>query len=127
MDNQITTEKLSPRKWWWLKLTDFNKGLFISGFISVIIYCAIVLSLVGWQNIAVIAIYVYSISYCAYMVLANLLFAFGWLVDIALNNYYDEKLSGQIFIIVYWVAVTMPLLLMSYLIYLSIQSPDILI
>jgi len=123
--NTQTTEKLSPRQWWWARITEFNKGLTLSGLVALIIYCAIgamVVNLIEDYMFVIAAVAVFFAAYILYTTIAFALYALGWLIDSALNDHSHESFSIMLFTCIYWIAVPFPILVMFYLMYL-ISAP----
>lgn len=121
MNTQTTTERLSPRQWWWARITEFNKGLTMSGFVALIIYCAIgamVVNPVKEYMFVIAAVAIFIAVYIIYTTIAFALYALGWLIDSALNDNSHESFRIMLFTCIYWIAVAVPILVMLYLVYL---------
>jgi hypothetical protein len=130
MDNQLSSEKLSPKQWWWSKIREFNKGVLVSGLIAFIIYCALgasVVNLIKQYELVLWAVTTFVVLYFIYIILANTLYAFGWLIDSALNDDNSESFRLQLFTGIYWFAVTVPVLVMCGLVYLLTKTLDFLV
>jgi len=127
MDNQVLLEKPSSRQWWWAKIKDFYQGLLISGLITFIIYCALGASIVNVLRdfeLVLWAVLIFFVLFLIYTILASILYAFGWLMDASLNDNKSERLRLQLFATIYWLAVTIPVLAIGFLVYLVTKTPN---
>jgi hypothetical protein len=130
MDNQLFLEKLSPRQWWWLKIKEFFQGLLVSGLITFFIYCALgasVVNVVRDYQLVLWAVITFVILYFIYMILASVLYAFGCLIDAALNDKESESFRLQLFNSIYWLAVAVPVLAIGFLVYIVTKTPNSLV
>jgi len=130
MENQLPIEKPSSRQWWWAKIKEFYQGLLISGLVTLIIYCALGASAVNVSRdyqLVLWAVLIFVILFLIYTILASILYAFGWLVDAALNDNESERLRLKLFYSIYWLAAAVPVLAMCLLVYLVTKAPNALI
>lgn len=99
-------EEVNVNRWWWLKRLQYNKGLLLSGAITFVI-----VGLICTVQPAYIVQYIFplfGIIYTVYVVIANILFTLGWVLDIAFNRYNDDNFREIIFKLGYWLSVLAP-------------------
>ncbi|MDR3695829.1 hypothetical protein [Mucilaginibacter sp.] len=112
-----TEEKLNARKWWWLKRGKYNKGLILSGFIAFLLYC-----ILGPIFIAphtefeetLFEMAFQGIFYGFMMVLANVFYTSGWLIDLLFNKSNSEPFRRRLFALGYWFSFTLPISLILW-------------
>jgi len=98
--------EVNVNRWWWLKRLEYNKGLLISGAIAFIIggFSSALL----FPRIVHFLFMPFAIVYTVYIVIANIAFTLGWIMDIAFNRSNDDNFRLLIFKCGYWLSVIAP-------------------
>lgn len=118
-------EEVNVNRWWWLKRWDYNLGLLISGLISFLIggfTCAIL-----FNPLIPYIFLLFAVVYTVYVIIANILFTSGWVIDIALNKNNDDNFREIIFKCGYWLSVLAPpaVILIYILVILTLTPPQV--
>jgi hypothetical protein len=108
-------EKLSiSRNWWWSKRCKYNKGLIIAGFITFLLYCIlgpIIIAPHEEFEETIFEMAFQGVGYFFLMVVANVIYSSGWLIDAAFNKNDSQSFRERLFALGYWFSFSLPILL----------------
>lgn len=117
---------ISAGQWWWAQRRRYNKGLLISGFIAFMLYCILGPIFIAPHEEFEETIFEMAFQGCAYlmaMVVANLCYSLGWLVDVLFNKSNSQTFRERLFSIGYWFSFALPIILIiSIMIKFSVEK-----
>ena len=105
---------MESRLWWWSKRYQYNKGLVIAGFSAFVLYCTLGPFIIEPHEEfeeTIFEMVFQRIGYFMMMVLANLLYTLGWIIDISFNPSGAQPFRDRLFAIGYWFSFSLPILL----------------
>jgi len=105
---------MKSKQWWWFQRCRYNKGLLISRFIAFILYCALGPFIIGPHEEfeeTIFEIAFQGFGYLIMMGIANLLYTFGWIIDIGFNTNNSQVFRERLFALGYWFSFSLPILL----------------
>jgi len=105
---------MKSKQWWWSQRRRYNKGLIISGLIAFILYRILDYFLVGpvenfEETISGVALL--GFGYLIMMIIANLFYTLGWIIDISLNVNDSQIFRERLFTVGYWFSFSLPILM----------------
>jgi len=105
---------MNSKQWWWSQRPRYNKGLIISGFIAFILYRILDYFIVGpsgqFEEIISETVLLGS-GYLIMMIIANLLYTLGSIIDICFNVRNSQAFRERLFNVGYWLSFSLPILL----------------
>ncbi len=100
--------KIEIPRWWSRRRLLYNKGLFIYLLIALALYFFLGSKMIDGFEVSVHAVLVRLAYGLVYIVLANIFYTIGAMVDTRINWGGIERLSFLIWRIVYWVSALIP-------------------
>ena len=110
MNNQLIQSK---RNWWWSQRCPYNKGLLWSGFIAFFIYSTLGELIIGRYTEYEETIFEMAFQggcYMFMMILANLFYSVGWVIDWLFNKNESQQFRDRAFGTIYWFSFSLPIL-----------------
>lgn len=105
---------LSPQQWWWRKRIKYNNGLIVAGFIALLLYCALGPIIIAPHEEFEETIFEMAFQgtlYLEMMIVANILYTSGSLIDILFNKSNSQLFRERLFKLGYWFSFSLPILL----------------
>ncbi|WP_345954518.1 hypothetical protein [Mucilaginibacter sp. PAMB04168] len=131
MNTRNELAEANVNRWWRIKREEYNNGLLIAGaatFILLTCWIATVVNFSTEGEYIPIILFCFVVAYVIYMLIAHLLYTFGWVADVWLNHHDDENYRQMLFKVIYWASVVIPpLLILSAIIfttYIFYNMPD---
>jgi high-affinity Fe2+/Pb2+ permease len=103
----------SGKNWWWTQRCRYNKGLFCAGLIAFFIYCTLGELIIARYTEFEETIFEMAFQggcYMFLMMLANLFYTFGWIIDFLFNKNDSQKFRNWTFGLIYWFSFGLPIL-----------------
>ncbi len=100
--------------WWESKRCNYNKGLIIAGFIAFLLYCIlgeIIIARYEEFEETVFEIAFQGGAYFMMMILANVVYTLGWMLDLLFNSNNSQHFRERLFALGYWFSFALPILL----------------
>lgn len=104
----------ASKNWWRSNRYNYNKGLLISGFIAFMLYCVLGPIIIAPHEEFEETIFEMTFQGGAYffmMVLANIFYSLGWVIDLLFNNSNSQLFRERLFVFGYWFSFALPVLL----------------
>ena len=105
---------MQSKQWWWSKRYQYNKGLVIAGFIAFMLYCTLGPFIIGSHEEfeeTIFEMAFQGFGYLIMMVIANVFYTFGWIIDISINKSNSQSFRERLFASGYWFSFSLPILL----------------
>jgi uncharacterized membrane protein len=100
------------KDWWSKKRALYNAGIFISGIISFILYCFVgyvfIYPIDEEFEITLFTIFFQGIGYAFFIIIANLFYNLGYILDISLNENNSESYRNKLFKIGFITTIAFP-------------------
>jgi len=109
---------MSPWKWWASQRWKYNRGLVISGGIAFLLYTILGEIIIAQHEEfeeTIFEILFQAGVYFFMMIVANILYNFGWLLDVLFNKSDSLNFRRCLFTIGYWFSFALPILLILYI------------
>lgn len=118
----IDTKVIDARKKWWKDhRRKYNIALVIAGIISFICYVIVGANLImpfdGEFEITIFTTFFQGVGYLILILIANVFYNLGYIVDNAFNEGNNEKFRQNVFKIGYWFSVSLPFLIPLLLVF----------
>jgi hypothetical protein len=110
----MDTVNLSPKQWWLHNRYKYNKGLVIAGVIAFLLYCILGPIFIAPHEEFEVTIFEMAFQGMAYlmmMVIANVFYTLGWIIDISFNKKNSQLFRDRLFALGYWFSFSLPILL----------------
>jgi hypothetical protein len=111
----MSDESINPgKRWWWTQRCRYNKGLLWSGLIAFFIYSTLGELIIARYTEFEETIFEMAFQggcYLFLMMLANLFYTFGWIIDLLFNKNNSQKFRNRTFCLIYWFSFGLPILL----------------
>ena len=100
------------KDWWSKKRALYNVGILISGIVSFILYCFVghvfIYPIDEEFEITLFTIFFQGIGYIFFIIIANLFYNLGYILDISLNENNSESFRNKLFKIGFIATVVVP-------------------
>jgi len=103
-----------PKVWWRYNRYNYNKGLLIAGFTAFILYCILGEIIIAPHEEFEETIFEMAFQgggYFFMMILANIFYSLGWIVDISFNKNNSRLFRERLYALGYWFSLALPILL----------------
>jgi hypothetical protein len=100
--------------WWQSKRCKYNKGLIIAGFIAFLLYNIlgeIIIARYEEFEETIFEIAFQGGAYFMMMILANVIYTLGWVLDLLFNGNDSQRFKERLFALGYWFSFALPILL----------------
>lgn len=99
------------KRWWRAKRYPYNKGLVIAGFTAFLLYCIlgpIIIAPHEEFEETIFEMVFQGGCYFFMMILANIIYSLGWIIDITLNKDNSHRFRAILFNTGYWFSFSLP-------------------
>lgn len=110
-------ELVDSREWWKHRRKIFNVELIFAGFFAFLGYCIVGQYFIRGFESTIFTIAFQGIGYLVYMVIANILYTFGRIVEQEVNRSENETIRVVIYRIISAIAFFIPFIIPLYLFY----------
>ena len=113
---QIAKEDIdeASKEWWNSRRSKYNLGLVITGISAFILYCILGIFLIAPHDlnfeITIFSILFQGIGFLIMILLANICYQFGFIIDKTFNKTNSEKYRERLFNFGYYFSISLPLL-----------------
>lgn len=128
MDDITLNRKQIARAWWWKNRAKYNKGLLIAGIVAFILYCFLGPIFIAPHAVefeeTIFEMAFQGIAYLFMMMIANVFYTLGSLIDIWFNTNNSPRFRERLFALGYWFSVALPsLLILGIMLKFMLMAP----
>ena len=116
------------KQWWSSKRIKYNKGLLIAGVVAFILYCTLGPIFIAPHAVefeeTIFEMAFQGVAYLVMMVIANVFYTLGSLIDLSLNTNNSQPFRERLFALGYWFSVVLPsLIILSIILRFYLMAP----
>lgn len=112
MDSTNEDYYIANKDWWEKRRFRYNVGLVLAGITAFALYAILGLNLIAPHDnefeINLFTILIQGTGYLFMMMVANILYFFGHIIDIRYNEKHDEQYSKRLFNLGFWFSFSLP-------------------
>jgi hypothetical protein len=128
MDTTSVNRTAVTKQWWSSKRIKYNKGLLIAGFVALILYCTLGPIFIAPHAVefeeTIFEMAFQGVAYLIMMIIANVFYTLGSLIDISLNTNNSQRFRNRLFSLGYWFSVALPsLIILSIMLRFYLMAP----
>ncbi|WP_183575200.1 hypothetical protein HDF18_14700 [Mucilaginibacter sp. X5P1] len=112
METSSINRTTIAKQWWSSKRIKYNKGLVIAGIVGFLLYCTLGPIFIAPHAVefeeTIFDIAFQGVAYLIMMVIANVFYTAGSLIDISFNKNNSQRFRERLFALGYWFSVALP-------------------